>query len=143
MDKNGRFRFDRIQPGSCYVFAAGPSDSRPNCGFSGLLGRDPFFGRPDVSVAPQDEKDLFVSMQSGRTVAFRVGVVNLSAKSAACASSAALQLTAVDAWDEQIDRKEEVNAESATAISGVAPASYRVTPDGLPRSCHRFRGGID
>jgi hypothetical protein len=138
MDNNGRFRFDRVQPGSYYVFAAGPSDSRLNGGFGGLLGQDPFFGRAEVSVTSQDEKDLSVSMQSGLTVAFRLGGVDQTAKSAACASSAALQLTAIDAWGAQIDRKVEVNAKSATTISGVVPARYRVTLNGLPRSCYYF-----
>jgi len=69
-DRSGRFRFSQVQMGSYEVLAIGPSAPSLNGGLGGLIGRNPRFGRAEVSVGEQDVQDVSITMRSGESISF-------------------------------------------------------------------------
>lgn len=134
--KAGRFRIEGLRQGRYEIYAAGPTDLRLNGGFGGLLLADPKFGRTEVTVISQDQRDVQIATQAGATAAFRLTGRGQMDESGLCGDTATLSLTALEAWGARVDRKAAVKAGADAPVNGLAPARYRVSLAGLPDSCY-------
>jgi hypothetical protein len=129
-ERDGKFRFEGIPPGSYYLFVSGPAIGRGN---GAMLGPEPFFGRTQVDVGGQNVENISVTVQKGRSAAF---VLRAPPSQQDCRSTAVLTLFPLEDWGAMLERSVEVNSSKPTIVDNLAPARYHVAVTQPGEACH-------
>lgn len=129
-ERDGKFRFEGVPPGSYYLFASGPSIGR---GSGAMLGTEPFFGRMQVEVGGQNVEDVSVAVQKGRSAAF---VLRTPASQQACPATAGLTLLPLEDWGAMLERSVEIGSGKPQILDSLAPARYHIAVRQLGDACY-------
>lgn len=135
-ERDGKFRFAGVPPGSYYLFASGPSIGR---GSGAILGPEPFFGRMRVEVGGQNVESISVQVQKGRSAAF---VLRIPPSQQACPAVAGLTLLPLEDWGAMLERSVEVSSGKPEIVDNLAPARYRIALSQLGDSCYSLGGSV-
>jgi hypothetical protein len=128
-EKDGRFVFEGIAPGSYELFASGP---KQGYGYLGaILGPKAFFGRTRVEVI-QDVENLAVAMQESKSVA-----VVLRGQPGPCPAMATVTLAPLEAWHIMADRIVEARFDEPKLVEQLAPGRYQATATKLGSTCYQ------
>jgi len=126
--EDGSFAFQGVAAGAYTLTASGPVRGY---GGKGIVDGTPYYGRMPLSVGA-DVEGVTMTVQKARTVSFV-----LRPTGEGCPSTAPVNLTAVEDFATQLDKRGELNAQTDTPIADLAPARYQVVARNLGESCYQ------
>ncbi len=137
-ERDGKFRFDGIPPGSYYLFASGPAIGR---GSGAMLGPEPFFGRIETDVGGQNVENILVTVQKGRSAGLILRTAS-SEQSNSCRSTANVTLSPLEDWGAMLERSVKVSSDKPQIVNNLAPARYHIAVSQLGDACYTLADSV-
>jgi len=128
---DGRFRLEKIPPGTYDLYAGGPASGYGAFELT-MLGENPVFGRTRVQVVAQDVEGVTVPMSAAKTVD-----VLLRGDTKSCPKTSEVTFDLLEPWGMFARHSVQANFDKPQTARDLAPARYSLSAGGLGAGCYQ------